>query len=158
MTLLAHGAWRLGLIVFLASTPRIHSEFATFLASYHWKPFDPVQRPAVPKTGDSKWGHNPIDAFVAAERSARKLTPRPEAAKEVLLRRVYLDLIGLSPTPEEQRAFAADTSPDAYEKVVDRLLDDPRYGERWGRHWMDIWRYSDWAGWSGGNQIRDSQP
>src|SRR5207244_3662577 len=66
--------------------------------------------------------------------------------------------IGLSPTPEEQRAFAADTSRDAYEKVVDRLLDDPRYGERWGRHWMDIWRYSDWAGWSGGNQIRDSQP
>jgi hypothetical protein len=67
-------------------------------------------------------------------------------------------LIGLSPTPEEQRAFAADVSRDAYEKVVDRLLDDPRYGERWGRHWMDIWRYSDWAGWSGGNQIRDSQP
>src|ERR1041384_820321 len=90
--------------------------------------------------------------------SARKLTPRPEATKDVLLRRVYLDLIGLSPTPEEQRTFAADASSDAYEKVVDRLLDDPRYGERWGRHWMDIWRYSDWAGWSGGNQIRDSQP
>ena len=135
---------------------KIRSEFATFLASYRWRPFEPVQRPAVPKTADSM--HNPIDAFVSAERSARKLTPRPEAAKEVLLRRVYLDLIGLSPTPEEQRAFAADTSRDAYEKVVDRLLDDPRYGERWGRHWMDIWRYSDWAGWSGGNQIRDSQP
>ena len=164
--LLAHGVRRLGLIVFLASTTWLlatpankaapERDFDRFLGK--WRPFEPVQRPAVPKTGDAKWGHNPIDAFVATERSARKLTPRPEAAKEVLLRRVYLDLIGLSPTPEEQRAFAADTSRDAYEKVVDRLLDDPRYGERWGRHWMDIWRYSDWAGWSGGNQIRDSQP
>src|SRR5438093_2031377 len=140
----------------LSGAGKIRREFATFLASYRWRPFEPVRRPAVPKTADSM--HNPIDAFVAAERSARKLTPRPEAAKEVLLRRVYLDLIGLSPAPGEQRAFAADSSRDAYEKVVDRLLDDPRYGERWGRHWMDIWRYSDWAGWSGGNQIRDSQP
>src|SRR5204862_6883381 len=80
------------------------------------------------------------------------------ASKEVLLRRIYLDLIGLSPTPEEQSAFLNDRSPRAYEKVVDSLLDDPRYGERWGRHWMDVWRYSDWAGWSGGNQIRDSKP
>jgi hypothetical protein len=142
----------------LSASRKIRREFATFLASYRWRPFEPVQRPPVPKSADSARGRNPIDAFVAAERSARKLTPRPEAAKEVLLRRVYLDLIGLSPTPEEQRAFAADASRDAYEKVVDRLLDDPRYGERWGRHWMDIWRYSDWAGWSGGNQIRDSQP
>src|ERR1051326_4539142 len=142
----------------LSGARKIRGEFAAFLAAYRWKPFEPVQRPAVPKTADATWRHNPIDAFVAAERSARKLTARPEATKEVLLRRVYLDLIGLSPTPEEQRAFAADTSRDAYEKVVDRLLDDPRYGERWGRHWMDIWRYSDWAGWSGGNQIRDSQP
>jgi hypothetical protein len=142
----------------LSGSRRIRGEFATFLTSYRWRPLEPVQLPVVPKTGHSSGRHNPIDAFVAAERSARKLTPRPEAAKEVLLRRVYLDLIGLSPTTEEQRAFAADTSRDAYEKVVDRLLDDPRYGERWGRHWMDIWRYSDWAGWSGGNQIRDSQP
>ncbi|HEV8291242.1 MAG TPA: DUF1549 and DUF1553 domain-containing protein, partial [Tepidisphaeraceae bacterium] len=74
------------------------------------------------------------------------------------LRRVYLDLIGLVPTPAELAAFEQDQSPDAYEKVIDRLLNDPRYGERWGRHWMDIWRYSDWAGWTGGNQIRDSQP
>ncbi|MBI4659400.1 MAG: DUF1553 domain-containing protein [Verrucomicrobia bacterium] len=101
---------------------------------------------------------NPIDAFIAAEHQRLNLRPRPEAPKEILLRRVYLDLIGLVPTPDEQRAFASDRSPGAYEKVVDRLLQDPRYGERWGRHWMDIWRYSDWAGWSGGNQIRDSKP
>src|SRR6266576_4491400 len=157
MTFRPHGAWRLGLFVFLASTTWLSATPAN-QAAYRWKPFEPLQRPAVPKTGDAKWEHNPIDAFVAAERSARKLTPRPQVAKEVLLRRVYFDLIGLSPTPEEQRAFAADTSRDSYERVVDRLLDDPRYGERWGRHWMDIWRYSDWAGWTGGNQIRDSQP
>jgi hypothetical protein len=134
------------------------TEFARFLASYRWLPFEPVERPALPLVKDLRWAGNPIDVFIAAEHRARKLTPRPEASKEVLLRRVFLDLIGLSPTPEEQRAFATDTSGEAYEKVVDRLLDDPRYGERWGRHWMDIWRYSDWAGWSGGNQIRDSKP
>ena len=99
---------------------------------------------------------NPIDAFIAAEQAARGLTPRPEASRPVLLRRVTLDLTGLPPTPDELHAFLDDDGPDAYEKVVDRLLDSPRYGERWGRHWMDVWRYSDWAGW--GQQVRDSQP
>jgi hypothetical protein len=74
----------------------------------------------------------------------------------VLLRRVYLDLIGLPPTPEELHAFLDDKSDDAYEKVVDKLLASPQHGERWGRHWMDVWRYSDWAGW--GAEVRDSQP
>ncbi|HXX93673.1 MAG TPA: DUF1553 domain-containing protein, partial [Planctomycetota bacterium] len=74
------------------------------------------------------------------------LSPRPEAPKEALLRRVSIDLVGLPPSPEETRAFLSDPSPDAYEHQVDRLLADPRYGERWGRHWMDVWRYSDWAG------------
>src|SRR5262249_6321612 len=83
-------------------------------------------------------------------------TPRPESPKTILLRRLFLDLTGLPPTPEEQRAFLADTSPDAYEKVVDRLLASPRHGERWARHWMDVWRYSDWAGF--GPQVRDSHP
>ncbi len=133
-------------------------ELEKFLASYRWQPFETVQRPPVPKTHNAKWVRNPIDAFIAAERDARKLKPRPEAAKEVLLRRVTLDLIGLSPTPEELAAFENDKLPDAYERVVARLLADPRYGERWGRHWLDIWRYSDWAGWAEGNQIRDSQP
>ncbi len=120
--------------------------------------YQPVRAPAVPPIEPAGWARNPIDAFVAAERESRHLHARPEANKEILLRRVYLDLIGLSPTPAEQDAFEKDSAPDAYEKIVDRLLEDPRYGERWGRHWMDIWRYSDWAGWSGGNQIRDSQP
>ncbi len=109
-----------------------------------------------PQVKNEAWSRNPIDAFIAAEHEARGLKPRPEASKTVLLRRVYLDLIGLPPSPEELHAFLADSSQDAYEKVVDRLLASPLYGERWGRHWMDVWRYSDWAGW--GNQVRDSQP
>lgn len=123
-----------------------------------WRLFQTVRRPAVPAVADSKWVRNPIDAFIAQKHHQKGLKARPEASKEILLRRVYLDLIGLTPTPEEQTAFLKDQSPKAYEKVVDRLLEDPRYGERWGRHWMDVWRYSDWAGWSGGNQIRDSKP
>ncbi len=89
---------------------------------------------------------HPVDAFVDRELSQRQLTPRPEADKATLLRRVTLDLIGLPPTRDELRAFLADSTPTAYERVVDRLLDDPRYGERWARHWMDVWRYADWHG------------
>ena len=125
---------------------------------YRWRPFAQVTRPPVPAVAGQSLVRNPIDAFVAEERDKRRLAPRPPASKQVLLRRVYLDLIGLSPTPKEQAEFEEDRSAQAYEKVVDRLLADARYGERWGRHWMDVWRYSDWAGWSGGNQIRDSQP
>jgi hypothetical protein len=100
----------------------------------------------------------PLDRLHRQEHAARNLKPRTEASKEVLLRRVYLDLIGLAPTREELDAYESDKSANAYEKVVDRLLADARYGERWGRHWMDIWRYSDWAGWTDGGQVRDSKP
>jgi hypothetical protein len=132
-------------------------EWTKALASYRWKPFEPVQRPTVPVTRHSSLViRNPIDAFIAKEHQTRRLTPRPEASKEVLLRRVYLDLIGLVPTPEEMAAFLADKSPNAYEKVVDKLLASPRYGERWARHWMDVWRYSDWTGYQ--NVPRDSKP
>jgi hypothetical protein len=123
-------------------------------AGQAWKPFEPVRRPAVPVAGTPEWSRNAIDAFIAAEHEKHGLRPRPEAAKHILLRRVYLDLIGLPPTPDELHAFLTDSSADAYEKVVDRLLDSPRYGERWGRHWMDVWRYSDWAGF--GNEVRES--
>src|SRR5262249_28898248 len=102
--------------------------------------------PPLPKVADPTWSRNPIDAFIAAAHEKAHLRPRPTAAKETLLRRVSLDLIGLPPTHEELRAFLADDSADAYEKVVDRLLADPRHGERWARHWMDVWRYSDWYG------------
>jgi hypothetical protein len=126
-----------------------------FHAEYRWQPWQVVTRPDVPAV-DADWARNPIDAFVAQQHARQRLTRRPEAARHVLLRRVYLDLIGLPPTAEELQAYLADSSPDAYDKVVDRLLDDPRYGQRWGRHWMDVWRYSDWTGW--GAQVRDSKP
>ena len=112
----------------------------------------------LPSVKNVNWVRNPVDMFIASDHESHHLLPQLEAPKEVLLRRVYLDLIGLNPSVAELDAFENDHSTDAFEKVVDRLLEDPRYGERWGRHWMDVWRYSDWAGWSGGNQIRDSQP
>src|SRR5262249_19066798 len=98
---------------------------------------------------------NPVDAFLAAEHVRRGLTPQPPADRRLLLRRVSLDLIGLPPTREELAAFAGDVDPQAYEKVVDRLLASPQYGERWGRHWLDVWRYSDW--WGLGAEVRNSQ-
>ena len=121
----------------------------------HWSFTKPV-RPEVHKPADAAWSANPIDAFVAAKHAELQLTPVGEAPKNLLVRRVYLDLIGLPPTPEELDAFLKDESPDAYEKVVQRLLESPHYGERWGRHWMDVWRYSDWDGY--GNEIRESKP
>lgn len=111
----------------------------------HWA-FKPPVRPPLPRQADGSSPAHPVDAFVAARLDAAGLAPRPTADKATLLRRVYLDLIGLPPTRTELHAFLADNAPDAYESVVDRLLADPRYGERWGRHWMDVWRYSDWYG------------
>ncbi len=125
-------------------------------SGYAWNPFERVTRPEVPVVRSRGWVRNPIDQLIATEHEARGLTPRPEASRSVLLRRLYLDLTGLPPEVDELHAFLADESSDAYEQVVDRLLAGPRYGERWGRHWMDVWRYSDWAGW--GKQVRDSQP
>ena len=122
----------------------------------HWA-FKLPARPAVPAVKNAGWVHNPIDAFVAGAQEQHGLTPVASADKRTLLRRVYFDLIGLPPTPDEMNAFLADNSKEAYEKVVDKLLASPRYGERWGRHWMDIWRYSDWYGWRAQNQVRYSQ-
>jgi hypothetical protein len=138
-----------------AAKPKLAAWLAARRAAYDWRPFEPVKRPSVPVVKRTDWVRNPIDAFVAAEHERRALEPRPEAPKRVLLRRVTIDLTGLPPTPDELNAFLADDSPDAYERVVDRLLSSPRYGERWGRHWMDVWRYSDWAGY--GSEVRDSQ-
>jgi hypothetical protein len=121
----------------------------------HWA-FRPPVRPAIPAVRDAAWTRNPIDAFLAAEYEKRGLRPRPAADPATLLRRVALDLVGLAPTPDELHAFLADPSRTAYEQVVDRLLASPAYGERWGRHWMDVWRYSDWDGYAA--EVRESQP
>lgn len=120
----------------------------------HWAFKTPV-RPSLPKVKNEAWSKNPIDTFIAAEHEKQNLTPQKPADKRIWLRRVSLDLTGLPPTVEEMNAFLADDAANAHEKVVDRLLDSPQYGERWGRHFMDIYRYSDW--WGLGAEVRNSQ-
>ncbi len=115
-------------------------------AKQHWA-FKPVSKPAVPTPADAKkFISNPIDAFVLAKLTEKKLAPSAKADKATLLRRLTYDLVGLPPTAAEMDAFLADHSPGAYEKAVDRLLASPAYGERWARHWLDIARYSDTSG------------
>ncbi|MCY2974225.1 MAG: PSD1 and planctomycete cytochrome C domain-containing protein [Planctomycetota bacterium] len=103
----------------------------------------PVENPSVPTTKDPSWLNNPIDAFVLSKLEQAGLKPSKAASRRSLIRRVTFDLIGLPPTPAEVDAFIADDSPDAYSRVVDRLLDSPDYGIRWGRHWLDVARYAD---------------
>ena len=116
-------------------------------ASSHWS-FQPVERPAEPEVSDASWARNAIDRFILARLDEKALKPSPEAGKATLIRRTYVDLIGLLPKPEEVDAFMEDTSPDAYEKVVGHLLESPHYGERWGRHWLDLARYADSNGYN----------
>ncbi|MBX3415142.1 MAG: PSD1 domain-containing protein [Pirellulales bacterium] len=104
--------------------------------------FQPVERPATPEIVDP-WVRTPIDAFVLAKLQQAGLRPAPVADKAALLRRAYYDLIGLPPSPEQVEAFLADPAPDAFERVVDELLESPHYGERWGRHWLDLVRYAE---------------
>jgi mono/diheme cytochrome c family protein len=111
-------------------------------APKHWAYVKPVV-PALPNVTAASWCRNPIDRFVLAKLEHEKLSPAAEAEKGTLLRRVYLDLIGVPPTPAELDSFLSDKSPDAYEKVVDRLLQSPHYGERWARPWLDLARYAD---------------
>ncbi|MEZ5940731.1 MAG: PSD1 and planctomycete cytochrome C domain-containing protein [Planctomycetaceae bacterium] len=108
--------------------------------------FHPIQKISPPQVADEGWCRTDIDRFLWAAWSEQGLDPVPFADKRILLRRVTLDMTGLPPTPEEVEAFLADESPDAYSKVVDRLLDSPAYGERWGRHWLDLARYADTSG------------
>jgi hypothetical protein len=108
----------------------------------HWAYVKPV-RPDPPKVSNPAWVRNPIDNFVMAELDKEGLQPAHEASRETLIRRLSLDLIGLPPTPAEVDAFLADRRPDAYEKLVDRLLASPHYGERWAGPWLDLGRYAD---------------
>lgn len=109
----------------------------------HWS-FQAVKRPPVPAPANHKSSIvNPVDAFIAARLAEKKLKPSPEADRVTLIRRLYLVMLGMPPTPEEVEAFVADRRPDAFERLVDRVLDDPRYGERWGRHWLDVVRFAE---------------
>ena len=105
--------------------------------------FLPVKNAPLPAVKNMEWCKNPIDRFILAGLEAKGLKPAPAADRRTLIRRATFDMTGLPPTPEEVAAFAADKSPDAWAKVVDRLLASPRYGERWGRHWLDLVRYAD---------------
>src|SRR5713101_7933833 len=111
-----------------------------------WWVLQKVVKPAVPTPRDRAWVPNEIDAFILAKLEAKNLKPAPAADKITLIRRATLDLTVLMPTPEEVQGFVSDSSPDAFGKVVDRLLASPRYGERWARHWLDLARYADSEG------------
>src|SRR4051812_33869501 len=119
-------------------------------APEHWAYRKPV-RPMPPAVSHTAWPRNSIDQFVVARLEKEGLAPSPEASKEALIRRVSLDLIGLPPTLAEVDAFVADTRPDAYDRLVDRLLASPHYGERWARPWLDLARYADSHGYEKDN-------
>ncbi len=108
----------------------------------HWA-YQPIREPDLPAVADSDWPTSPIDRFILARLEAAGLSPSPPADRRTLIRRAYIDLIGLPPTYEQVESFVRDESPDAFEKVVDELLASPHYGERWGRHWLDVARYAD---------------
>src|SRR5262249_28128777 len=112
----------------------------------NWWAFRKPVRRDPPAIGDPRWSRNPIDRFVFAKLKEKGFSPAPRADKWTLIRRAYLDLTGLPPTPEEVDAFVRDNSLDAFVKLVDRLLASPHYGENWGRHWLDVARYADTGG------------
>jgi hypothetical protein len=108
--------------------------------------FQKITKPPLPSVGSKSWVRTPVDAFVLARLEEKNLQPNPTADKVTLIRRAYFDLIGLPPTPEQVQAFVADSSPQAFEKVLNELLASPHYGERWARHWLDLARYADTQG------------
>ncbi len=114
-------------------------------AEKHWA-FQPVRRPELPVVTDPAWSRNPIDRFIMAKMASEGVRPVGDADRPTLVRRLYLDLIGLPPTPDEVRAFVEDRSPNAVARVVDELLARPQYGERWARHWLDLVRYAETNG------------
>ena len=123
-----------------ATSPSFSPEQKSFWA------FQPVKKVTPPPAPDVAWVHNEIDRFISAKLAEKGLKPAPRADKLTLLRRATYDLTGLPPTVQEIQDFVADKSPKAFEKVIDRLLASPRYGERWGRHWLDVARYADSTG------------
>ena len=136
-----------------ADPPRIagtDSQARSASAANHWA-FQPILEPPLPAENPAappEWKSSPIDRFVLARQRAAGLTPSARAERRTLIRRATFDLTGLPPKPEDAVAFAADDSPEAWPRLVERLLASPRYGERWGRHWLDVARYSDTKGYT----------
>ncbi len=129
-----------------AGAPYAGEPLARRRAGPDWWSLRPIARPEVPKVHRPDWVRTPVDAFVLAELEAHGLAPAPDADRATMIRRASFDLIGLPPAPEEVAAFVQDPAPDALEKLVDRLLDSPHYGERWGRHWLDVVRFGESQG------------
>ena len=119
----------------------------------HWA-FQPVQNPALPEVKAGQWERTPVDRFILARLEVAGLSPSPPADRRTLIRRVTLDLTGLPPTFEQVETFVNDPSPNAYEKLVESLLDSPQYGEQWARHWLDVARYADTKGYVYGREER----
>ncbi len=144
-----------------AGAPVTRPEPATLAAGFHltaedqtyWA-YQPIRRPAVPAVQSGDDIRNPIDAFLLEKLRGQGLAFNPEADRATLIRRLSFDLIGLPPTPEEVQAFVGDSSPDAYRRLVDRLLASPQYGERWARHWLDVAGYADSEGYSAADTLR----
>src|SRR5207247_11337583 len=111
-----------------------------------WWSLQKLARPALPAVKNKGWGQNPIDAFILARLEAQHLQPAPPGDRATFIRRVTFDLLGLPPAPADIDAFVNDRSPNAYEKLIDRLLASPRYGERWARHWLDVARFRESQG------------
>jgi hypothetical protein len=129
-----------------ASAPAAVTGAMTLEQAKQFWAYQPVKDPPVPVVNNVAWPKSAIDCFLLARLEAKGLSPAPQADKRALIRRATFDLTGLPPTPEEVEAFVADSGSDAFEKVVDRLLASPAYGERWGRHWLDLVRYADTSG------------
>ncbi len=136
------GAGLVALLALLAATTVARADDS----GQKWWAFEPLERPAVPTGGDASWANTPIDRFIVAELARQGLRPSPEAGRRTLVRRLSFDLLGLPPAPEEVEAFVRDQHPGAYERLVDRLLASPHYGERWARHWLDVVHYGDTHG------------
>ncbi len=126
----------------------VETEISKVPKSSHWA-FQPLEQPTPPRVSDTTWGRNEIDRFILAKLEAEGIAPSTEADKPTLIRRLSFDLTGLPPTPDEVAAFLAADTETAYETLVDRLLDSPHYGERWGRYWLDLARYGDSHGFRG---------
>ncbi len=121
------------------------AQSAKFVTAKHWA-YEPIRDPAPPNVQDEAWLRNGIDAFIRKKQESIGVRPAPPADKQTLIRRATFDLTGLPPTPEEIDEFVRDNSPDAFDKVINRLLSSPAYGEQWARHWLDVVRYADTAG------------
>src|SRR6185503_6289965 len=133
----------LALAAELHALPAVDGVVSNNPAPVHWA-FKPVMRPSAPaKPEQGNKSANPIDRFIAARLRENKLRPSPEADRRTLIRRVYFDLLGLPPSPEEVKAFVADKDSRAYEHLVGKLLASPHYGERWSRHWLDVVRFAE---------------